>query len=124
MSASDYFKVAASNIRRAIDFKRTEINNIRSQAEIKKTELNKEVQQLQAQIQAKEADIARSQNNQTEPDKDRATKLKDVSDMRANVLNLQHGMTSVQDQANSQVKNLEQELMGLDQLASSLENRT
>lgn len=121
MSASDYFKAAAANIRRAIEHKKAEINDIRSQLEIKKTETNKEVQRVQTEARAKEADISRRQENQSEPGKDRATKLKEVGEAHTYITNLQHSLTQLQEQASGQIRAIEQDLTGLEQLAGSLE---
>lgn len=123
MAASDYFKVAASNIRRAIEFKKSEINDIRSQLEQKKSQHNQEVTKKDAEAKLLQLALSAMVNQPGQPNKDRETKTRLLHEIAEQITKTQHGMTDQEKQAADQIKSIEGELSGLDQLASSLESR-
>lgn len=121
MPANDYFKVAAANIRRAVDYKRKEISDLRAQMEIKKSEIHKEVNKTLVIKKGLEVNISKAQTG--DEIIDRPTKVKQVGEMQSKILDMQHGLNQTHEQLASQIKGIERDLVGLEQLASSLETR-
>src|SRR4051794_9132607 len=101
--AADYFKMAAANLRHAVQARRDEISNLRKLVDSKDSETRQNISQTETTIRAMEADMARQQNEQNEPDKDRATKLKDVMNLHGNIADHQHNIAKIRSDTQTQI---------------------
>lgn len=124
MAANEYFKVAASNIRRAIDVKRTEINQLIASIEIKKKDLAQFTYNKEVLINNVKSEMATTEHDKTDQNSNHVVKLANVTQLQGDIKRAQQDFKTEQEQIQSKIKNLEQELVGTEQLARDLESRT
>jgi chromosome segregation ATPase len=119
--ATAYFKTAAGAIRNAAMVKRTEIDELRRSIDDKHRETNQLIDQLKTQIREKQADMARTQDQQQEPDKDRATKLREIMELQGVITDKTHEAGAYRDQVSSAIHSLESQVQSYEQQARQLE---
>ncbi len=124
MAATEYFKVAASNIRRAIDVKRTEINQLLAGIEIKKKDLAQFVHNKETQINNLKSELAMIDQGSNTAARNITADVALVAKMQADISKAQQEFNREHEQIQAQIKNLERELVGTEQLARDLESRS
>lgn len=124
VDASGYFKTAASHIRRGIEAKYSEIAELRHSLENKQSETNKHIQDTKQTIAKVHTDIARAQEQQNDPNSDRADKLKYVSKLMDSAKTTENDTRKEREQINAKIKAIEADLINLEQQAKSLESKS
>jgi hypothetical protein len=120
MAANEYFKLAASYLRRGIEATKQELNNRRNDIERMKLDANKEVTNIKDQIRMLESDISRPKN-ESNLNLDRSTELRMVMDKQQAISDKQRTVADYQTKLTEEIKSQERMLMGLEQQARQLE---
>lgn len=116
-------KQAAVDLRRAVEVIRQEAEQLRREIDQKRREVDAQLNELRDQIRLKERDMGSRQENQLEPFKDRALKLREVTDMQQEISNKEHQFTRERDEVLAKIHEKEQEVIDLENQAKTYESR-
>jgi chromosome segregation ATPase len=122
--ASEFYKTAAAQLRNAVQARQLDINELRKSITDKDGEIRKGIHDLQTRIREKEAELYRSQDQQREPEKDRPSKLREVTHMQGVLADMQRDMNKYRADVQSQIAELERDINDTNRLISDLERRT
>ena len=114
------FQVAAAHIRQGVQVKRQAVNDRRAEIDQKKRQLDQDINRLKEEIRAKEQDITRIQEEQNEPDKGRAEKTREITELHAAIVNKQHEFERERDHIAQDIQQQESELADLERQANDL----
>ncbi len=121
MSANAFFKSAASHIRQGIAAKNQEIGDKRREIELKKSETDQYVQKIKLEMRLLEVTLTSTNNPEENPDASRPQKLRRVTDLHQDIANKQAEFTQWRERALGEIKQMEGDLIGLEQQAKDLE---
>jgi chromosome segregation ATPase len=124
MEVREYFKVAANQLRLASEEKKRELAQLRTQLDDNKRNAQQKEEEVKARIHAKESDMAKAQDQQDEPEKDRATKLREVVQLQ-NIVSATHDeAVRGNDEILKKIQKIEGEVLELENQARDLESKT
>ncbi len=121
--ATDYFKQAASYIRKAAQAKQDEINQLRHEINDREADMHKQISSLEDAIRVTERDLATPPQHQIDPDRSRSTKVNQIAQFHGQITDVRRNFDKRRNDINIAISQLEREISDLNQQASNFENR-
>lgn len=126
MSADQHFKAAANALANARQEKQREIDDLRQKINHQEVDVKHSVQDMNSQIRNFEADMVRTaqNDNNQEADRQKARLLHSISVLRRNISDTEASMARQKQQMLDHIKQLEREVIGIDQQIRDFETRS
>lgn len=121
-----YFKLAASNIRNAVQLKRQQIDNLRREIDKVEREAGQHTTQKQGEIREYEAIAARADADKDfrEVQMEKAETLRIINSKHNDIVNKQHEVNHIREALSNNIRNIEKDISELERQANHLQTKT
>lgn len=125
MAATEHFKAAAQAIANARQEKQREIDELRASLNHQEIDVRHSVQGTNTQIRTLEANMAQlaRTDSSSEIDRERTRILQNISVLRRTMTNTESDFGRTRQRILDRIRQMEQEIIGLDSLIRDLESR-